>query len=530
MKKTICIILILFVAINASSQNNVAEMPNLVPPSPNARNFLKYGDHPVSNYTGTPNIDIPIYTVQLKDISLPISLSYNASGIKVEEEASRVGLGWVLNAGGMISHTVMGRYQDFCEWVYFRDGVDNKLSDITNIYNINRFIINGPRTGLPFTLENMTRNDFYKALTTEEYRTCGGTELAPDIFNYSFAGYSGKFIFSHLGHIIKEKEDNVIITPIKTYSYTGHAVLKSWVATTPDGTQYYFEMTEKTTFPDRPSEENYNSCYYLTKIKSINGSTINLNYRKSNSHLGSFNRTQDSRLTGTGVTINHAYYEVVYLDNITYPGGRVRFEYAFNREDYEPEPKLTTILLDDENNNNKSKWHLSYDYFVSNFKGIDRPTLEHLNNILRNYSYYNSGFHNNFYTESWNKKRLKLTEIKHTNGTINEKKYKFSYNETSLPTKLSTSIDHWGYHNGAVNSTLIPTIYQNVAQGSESIRIESAGLGANRNVNPTYNQAFLLKEITYPTGGKSQFKYDTHTYITDNFENDPFKGAPVKAA
>lgn len=33
---------------------------DVIPPSPHVRNFLKYGETPVSNYTGTPRIDIPI--------------------------------------------------------------------------------------------------------------------------------------------------------------------------------------------------------------------------------------------------------------------------------------------------------------------------------------------------------------------------------------------------------------------------------------------------------------------------------------
>ena len=77
-----------------------------IAPSPNATALGTYADVPVNNYTGVPNISIPLHTVTSRDISLPITLSYHASGIKVAQEASWVGLGWALQAGGVITRTV----------------------------------------------------------------------------------------------------------------------------------------------------------------------------------------------------------------------------------------------------------------------------------------------------------------------------------------------------------------------------------------------------------------------------------------
>ena len=81
---------------------------SVVPSSPNVAALEKFVNFPVSNFTGVPNIDVPIHTVTEGNLSLPISVNYNASGIKVEETASWVGLGWALNAGGAISRQVMG--------------------------------------------------------------------------------------------------------------------------------------------------------------------------------------------------------------------------------------------------------------------------------------------------------------------------------------------------------------------------------------------------------------------------------------
>ena len=98
------------VQLSAQPINNYTK--DISPTNPNAASLGKYVDIPVSLYTGVPNIGVPIYTIQEGPLSLPISLSYHASGVKINELASSVGLGWSLNAGGMISRTVLGLYDE----------------------------------------------------------------------------------------------------------------------------------------------------------------------------------------------------------------------------------------------------------------------------------------------------------------------------------------------------------------------------------------------------------------------------------
>lgn len=43
--------------------------------------FIKYGEIPVCEYSGTPYISIPAYTINKGDINLHITLRYHASGI-----------------------------------------------------------------------------------------------------------------------------------------------------------------------------------------------------------------------------------------------------------------------------------------------------------------------------------------------------------------------------------------------------------------------------------------------------------------
>ncbi len=73
-----------------------------IPKSPEAEAFEQYGNTPVDLYSGRPSVSVPIYTVDSKEIDLPISLSYDASGVRVRQVATGAGLSWNLNAGSVI--------------------------------------------------------------------------------------------------------------------------------------------------------------------------------------------------------------------------------------------------------------------------------------------------------------------------------------------------------------------------------------------------------------------------------------------
>ena len=106
--RALCLVLMALCSAFASGQTLEYDIdfPQYTPKSPTAYSFAKYVDYPVSYYTGVPNISIPLYEISVGGLNIPISLSYHASGITASQEATRVGLGWSLNAGGMISRTV----------------------------------------------------------------------------------------------------------------------------------------------------------------------------------------------------------------------------------------------------------------------------------------------------------------------------------------------------------------------------------------------------------------------------------------
>jgi hypothetical protein len=64
-----------------------------VPISPEASALTKFGGYGASLYSGTPNIEIPLGAVSGREFQIPINLVYDASGIKVNQMATWVGLG-----------------------------------------------------------------------------------------------------------------------------------------------------------------------------------------------------------------------------------------------------------------------------------------------------------------------------------------------------------------------------------------------------------------------------------------------------
>src|SRR5688572_19141115 len=99
-----------------------------LPKTPESQSFQKYGDQPVDEYTGVPGISVPLASVSGNSIEIPITLSYHASGIKVNQEATWVGLGFDIISGGRITIDVKGNsdeivYNSITSTSTFQNGI-----------------------------------------------------------------------------------------------------------------------------------------------------------------------------------------------------------------------------------------------------------------------------------------------------------------------------------------------------------------------------------------------------------------------
>lgn len=220
------------------------------PPSPTATSLGRFGDVPVSLYTGTPSVSVPLWEVQGKDIRLPISLNYHASGVKVDEVAPPVGLNWALNAGGVVTRVAMGTADDASTG----------------------FLAN--TTPVPIQYQAADYNLF------EQYAD-GGKDSQPDVFHFSLPGASGKFVLNYDGTVVLLPTQKVKIT----FEKTGVEIIR-WNITTADGVTYTLDQNErqKNTALDLNSGYAaptyfYNSSWFLSKIETPQGEVVSFFYR-----------------------------------------------------------------------------------------------------------------------------------------------------------------------------------------------------------------------------------------------------------
>lgn len=77
--------------------DKLKNIPRNMPLTPQVSEMLRYDQMPVSSYTGVPGISIPLYNINVKGLSLPLTLNYHAGGIAVNQLSGEFGMGWSLN-------------------------------------------------------------------------------------------------------------------------------------------------------------------------------------------------------------------------------------------------------------------------------------------------------------------------------------------------------------------------------------------------------------------------------------------------
>ena len=204
--------------IGSEAFGQILSVSKTIPPSPEVASIARYTDIPVGYNTGTPVINIPLFELKSGSLQVPVTLSYNASGIRVEETPSWVGLGWNLNTSPSLYRVVRSLPDD-----------DPGSGYMSTIYKVNWLDTMDQETHpVMQEIRNGTLQDGYN-LDTE-----------PDIFNFSAMGYSGKFSWN-------QDSARFIVMPrqnIKIEYNTGANGISQFILTLPNGVQCYFGVSK----------------------------------------------------------------------------------------------------------------------------------------------------------------------------------------------------------------------------------------------------------------------------------------------
>lgn len=222
-----------------------------IKPSVNAQQFISPISSLTSLHTGQLSVNIPLLDLPAKGINVPISLSFNSAGITHESEASNIGLGWSLMAGGVITQSIRGS-NDFDHtkrkpWHYDASYLVNKKweQDQTNIENL-----------FEIALEAVNNDS------------------EPDIFKYSFLGYSGDICLKYNA----DGNRSWTLYPDKSFRLEKTTVGFKIIAN--DGTEYFFEDTEKKAF----NLTSHTTSWFLTRIMTIHGGAVTFFYEDDYSY------------------------------------------------------------------------------------------------------------------------------------------------------------------------------------------------------------------------------------------------------
>ena len=518
--KTIALIL-LFVAKLSVSQT--AFTPKVVPPSPNAATFVKYGDTPVTYYNGLASKPISIYKISEKGINVDINLSYHMSGIKVAEEAGTAGLGWALNFGGIVSKTTIGE-DDFENSRYFTTSTTNNIPTNPSYKPNVDFVQIG--TDVPGN-QTVHKVKFLNGSTPVDLTLISedayANEYEPDLYNFNFGGYSGKFVITRDKQIILLRKEKIKIRMIEgSGPSTNPGAYISFEITTPDGTVYTFAQQEVYANASGSTTPHVSS-WYLTKINSAEGHQINFTYTVSSNvatySQGAISETKIATRLGydcnntdpqTGLNNQDAAPQrspiknvsVVHIDKIDFLNGFVKFNYG-GRTDLLYDKKIETIEIFKKTATSQTRlkyFQFGYDYFNGSLDADVGGTSDG--------------------SISQRLKLLTLTEK--TDAGTALPAHTFTYyegdNNTTLPAKTSFAIDHWGYFNGNLsNTSLIPTF--TILPDLDELRYYYGKMtGTQRNAFPNFSKAFSLKKVEYPTGGFSEFEYENNDFDVANSE------------
>lgn len=501
---------LLFFVTSFFLSGQTVKLPDVIKPSPQASEMTKYIDYPMDLSSGLPSTSIPIYTVDSGSLSFPITLSYHASGFKPnDDESGVVGLGWNLNAFGMISRSINNK-PDENNW-------DQMIPLKENITGTNTDVL---------------AEDADASLLAAV--AIYGKDTSPDIFSYSLPnGQGGKFVYAR-NIVLSEFKKAILLPykPLKIISYPlNTSKLDYYEIIDENGTTYRFGKSVNSGqivneyFRDVSSYDNFGdgvTSWLLTEIISANKKdVISFEYDdvigKLNSNFIEKFNVQYSTNVSLVSSCNNCPAVSTKEDQIIYKANQYT------------QKKITRIIFNSGYVKFTYKSNLYPDQLLDKIEIFRNGVTTPMKTIKLSQTKYN-----NASSSTTAKYWYKLDEVGfYDSGNLKVNKYSFEYNYALFPFietsgnssanwQVNTcSVDFWGFYNGAVNVNLMPSNFTWTGMWGSSNMFGSA----DRSANYSFAQQGVLKKIIFPTGGERIFEYEANQKNT----GQPLGGLRVKS-
>jgi hypothetical protein len=501
-KYSLVISLLVFVNVCFSQNPEIkTELPTIIPPSPTVYALMKFEEVPVSNYTGVPDISIPIFSTPTlsKDINLNISLKYH-SGVGADDRASEVGLGWSLFAGGTISRTVRGLPDEI---LTLDSGSNSGKVGLyhTSIANHNNYYYQHGDNFPQFVAnESFLANEYIWGVVET-----GKFDTEHDLWQFNFMGNSGRF------YIKKNISNNQLeVVPLDDYRIKiinhystvndNNYIPSGFKVFDEKGNRYEFDIIETTTNSNAvisdgatslSTEKVFNSSFHLSKVYDANNNLIieylfNSNTSFKECFKNSTVSAHDYFTPDPGIAARN--YQLKAYNNCF--GEFKPFMRIANSFSSVSVKKVQTI-----NVNGIAKIDLNYQQgrLDTNLQ-LPETAIKLTEIIIKTWS---GGFINkhkldyDYSTVIDTRMVLKAVEEINASNSSNDK-YEFFYEENSSSNN-NIGKDYWGYFN------LSPTC-------------KNVDVTFSNEPSPSFSTTDVLQKIKYPTGGCAIFNFEANKY------------------
>lgn len=514
-------------------------------------------------YSGTNNILFPIWTIGVPGISVDVSIGYCASGIKTDQLASNVGLGWSLNAGGCIKRLTRGYPDDshpsYMGWVKeaIQIGSSQTSGELSNSFsptNNPPLYFARDQLGLLLGFPETGSNPF-------------GSDTEPDIYIIECPNIGGSFMFT--GELENGDEQKPVIVSLNksnnriVVNYDSDGYFDSFVVTDELGNKYTFSTKE------------YVDTWIVTH-HDANGQPTG--YFKAN--------------FTTGATLNKNNVTAWFLDKIESPSGEL-VNFTYEKEQFIPDQTSSHYVRNDQPDNKKghdnsvpfnsnsniiNTWRIKsiftttakIDFLAlttredinqysttNNCKRVDAiniySTIQNNSVLIRSfellYNYFSNDNCPNFggavsVFQPGADKRLKLLSIQESCRNKVYPPTKFHYWSNCIPNRFSYATDVWGYYNNkTTNTTGLPRLYiypelLNNGYSTQDIyrtlpldnytpyAISGCMDYANRLPDEEFIKIGMLEKIEYPEGYTDVFDYEPHSFYYKG--KGPYNGGGLR--